>query len=74
MKNRGEISLSVAKSLVMNRAGCSNYYTPTQIKSEGLHESMIEWKSISTTVKNLLNALKGRRANYECTANFQVCE
>ncbi|MCL2404854.1 MAG: hypothetical protein FWC92_04820 [Defluviitaleaceae bacterium] len=73
MKNRGEINLAMAKNYVMNRAANGQYYTPQQVKSEGLHESMIEWKGISKTIKNLIS-FKGWRRNYDRNAYIPVCE
>ena len=74
MKNRGKINSALEKSLTANMSKHDNYYTPTQVKSEGLPECTIEWVSITKTLKNLVNTFKRGRGNYERTTYIQVCE
>ncbi|MCL2378081.1 MAG: hypothetical protein FWC77_03040 [Defluviitaleaceae bacterium] len=74
MKNRGEINLALAKNVVMNRVGNNEYYTPAQVKSEGLHNCMIEPSSILQPIKNLVNNFKGWRGKNEHTTYIEVCE
>ena len=74
MKTRGEINLAAAKRPVMNRAGSNEFYTLSQIKSEGLHGCMIEWNTRFKLIDKLVNNFKGWRDNHEHTAYIQVCE
>jgi len=60
--------------LVMNRTGNGSYYTPGQVKSESLNESMIVWNNTSGIVDKLIGTFKGWRGNNEHAAHFQVCE
>lgn len=80
MKNREKTNLRLAKSLASMK-GNSNFYTPEQIKSEGIPECTVEWKGIPKTIigliatfKSLITSFKGWRGSSEHTAYIQVCE
>ena len=74
MKTRAEINLVAAKRPVMNRAGYHEFYTPAQIKSEGLHGGMIEWNTRFKIIDKLVNNFKGWRDSHEHATYIQVCE
>ena len=63
MKTRGEINVAIAKNQVMYAVAKGQFYTPIQLKNEGIHESMIEWKTKPSYIKKLTNKFNGWMKN-----------
>ena len=59
MKTHGKINVAIAKNTVMYCVAHGQSYTPIQLINEGIHKSMIEWKTKPNHLKKLANKFGG---------------